>query len=83
MSLNEWTRTTRGLRPSSVPLNQFDRISTIQARTTLVGLEPTTSCVTGKRSNQLNYKALVIVKVLSTAHVSFLLSYRTSFALKL
>ena len=28
---------------------------------TLTGLEPVTSCVTGKHSNQLNYRAIYIV----------------------
>ena len=28
---------------------------------TLTGLEPVTSCVTGKHSNQLNYRAMYIV----------------------
>ncbi len=41
--------------PPAVPPNEHDWHKSLRCMAGLTGLEPATSCVTGRRSNQLNY----------------------------
>ena len=50
-----WTRRASKMRLSARPLNEKARVAGLVRRAGATGLEPATSGVTGRRSNQLSY----------------------------